>query len=124
MPVHDAFTRCAEYVDQAQRAMLRSVPSSARAMAVPVTTATETLRLALADARGLLPAWRHPAVEEHWRACRAALDDTVAGIALCIETCATTDELEDALTAVSDLLAPLHAFVDAQDTFAALRTRR
>lgn len=116
-PVHEAFLRCAAHVDLAQRAMLRCVPSSARSIALPLEVGAETVRLALADALRELPGWRHPAVEESWQACRAAIDETIARLDPAVARAAATDELEVALTAVQDLLDPLHAFVDAEEAF-------
>lgn len=115
--MHEAFLRCAEHVDLAQRAMLRCVPSSARSLAIPLEVGAETVRLALADARAAMPAWRHPAVEPHWLACSAAIGETLAGLDAAVARAGATVELEVALTAVQDLLDPLHAFVDAQEAF-------
>lgn len=115
--MHEAFLRCAEHVDLAQRAMLRCVPSSARSLALPLEVGAETLRLALADAHAALDGWRHPAVEESWLACRAAIGETLGLLDGAVARAAATDELEVALTAVQDLLDPLHAFVDAEDAF-------
>jgi len=116
-PAYEAFVRCAEHVDLAQRAMIRCVPSSARSLALPLDVGAETLRLALADAAALLPAWRHPAVEDAWVACDAAVGATLAGLGRAVTVARSTDELEVALTAVQDLLDPLHAFVDAEEAF-------
>ena len=120
-PAYEAFGVTARHVDLAQRAMLRCVPGSARSMALPLAVGTDTLRLALADARGTMLGWRHPAVEEPWTACARAIDETLSRIDATVAVAAATAELEDALTAVSDLLEPLHAFVDAEAAFAALR---
>lgn len=124
VPAYDAFVACAADVDLAQRAMIRCVPSSARSLAIPPDVGAETLRLALADAAAGMPAWRHPAVEEHWQRCAAAIDQTLAGVDRALAVVKSTVELEDALTAVQDLLDPLHAFVDAEQAWAALRVRR
>jgi hypothetical protein len=121
VPAHEAFLRCAAHVDLAQRAMIRCVPSSARSMALPLVVGAETLRVALADARREMDAWRHPALDAAWEACRAALDETLAGVDRAVAVASGTDELEVALTAVQDLLDPLHAFVDAEAAFNALR---
>jgi len=121
VPAHEAFLRCAAHVDLAQRAMIRCVPSSARSMALPLEVGAETLRLALADARGGMDAWRHERVEAAWRACSDSLDETLANVDAAVARAAATDELEVALTAVQDLLDPLHAFVDAEEAFRALR---
>ena len=86
-------------------------------MALPLEVGAQTVRIALADATAAMPAWRHPAVERHWLACRAALDETLAGLDAAVATAAGTVELEVALTAVQDLLDPLHAFVDAEEAF-------
>ncbi len=121
VPVHEAFLRCAEHVDLAQRAMIRCVPSSARSMALPLSVGAETLRVSLAAAREAMPAWRHPSLEDAWRACDEAIGATLAGVDGAVATASATKELEVALTAVQDLLDPLHAFVDAEEAFRRLR---
>jgi hypothetical protein len=123
-PRYEAFLACAAHVDLAQRAMIRCVPSSARSMALPLPVGAETLRLALHDARAAMPAWRSPEVEAAWLACAAALDETLAGVDAAVATASATDELEVALTAVQDLLEPLHAFVDAEAALRAASGRR
>jgi hypothetical protein len=123
VPVHEAFERCAAHVDLAQRAMIRCVPSSPRSLALPLEVGAQTVRAALADARAAMPHWRHRDLEQHWLACDAALDATLAGIDTAIQTAQATTELEVALTAVQDLLDPLHAFVDAEEAFGRLRRR-
>ena len=101
--------------------MIRCVPSSMRSLAIPLPVGAETLRLALADARALMPGWRHPSVEAAWLACDQAIDETLAGVDAAVERASGTVELEVALTAVQDLLDPLHAFVDAEEAFARSR---
>lgn len=123
VPVHEAFERCAAHVDLAQRAMIRCVPSSPRSLALPLQVGAQTVRAALADARAEMPAWRHQELEPHWLACAAALDATLVGLDAAIETAQATTELEVALTAVHDLLEPLHAFVDAEEAFGRLKRR-
>jgi hypothetical protein len=122
-PAYDAFVRCAAHVDLAQRAMIRCVPSSARSMAIPPDVGAQTLRMSLADAAEAMPAWRHPAVESHWQHCESALAETLAGVDRALAVVKSTVELEDALTAVQDLLDPLHAFVDAEQAWGAMRVR-
>ena len=121
-PAYEAFLACAAHVDLAQRAMIRCVPSSARATPLPLAVGAETLRVALADARAAMPAWRHPRVEETWRRCEAAIGETLDGLDRCVAVASGTRELEVALTAVQDLLDPLHAFVEAEEEFARLRS--
>ena len=98
--------------------MIRCVPSSARSVALPLAVGAETLRLSLSAASDAMPAWRHPAVDGEWLACTAALEATLAGVSAYVGIAAATAELEVALTAVQDLLDPLHAFIDAQEAFA------
>lgn len=121
---YDAFQRCAGHINLAQRAMIRCVPSSPRSTPLPLDAGAQTLRISLADARRDLAGWRRPEVEDVWLACAAALEETLISADAAIERAATTRELEVALAAVSDLLDPLHAFVDAQARFASLRRRR
>ena len=121
-----AFARCADHVDLGQRALIRCVPSSPRATPLPLDVGAETLRLSLAAAAREMPGWRHPDLEDDWLRCAAALDETLAGLDDALATAASTRELEVALTAVQEVLDPLHAFVDAEARLAALtrRTRR
>lgn len=121
--VHAAFARCAAQVDLAQRAMIRCVPSSARSLALPADVGAQTLELALAEAAAGMADWRQPAVEEHWLACTAALRATLDGLDRAVSIMKATPELEIALTAVQDLLDPLHAFVDAEQAFDRLKQR-
>jgi hypothetical protein len=121
VPVHEAFLRCAEHVDLAQRAMIRCVPSSARSVALPLAVGADTLRLSLAAAREGMDAWRDPRLDDAWRACDAAIDETLDAVDAAVARAQATRELEVALTAVQDLLDPLHAFVEAEEAFRALR---
>lgn len=120
-PAHAAFLACAAHVDLAQRAMIRCVPSSPRSAALPLAVGAETVRVSLGAARAAMPGWRHPAVLASWDACSLALEATLAAVDAAVARAAATDELEVALTAVQDLLDPLHAFVDAEAAFNALR---
>lgn len=104
--------------------MIRCVPSSARATPLPLPVGAQTLAMSLDEARAEMPGWRHPAVAEIWTECSAALDVTSQAVGRAVELASGTRELEVALTAVQDLLDPLHAFVDAQACFAALRRRQ
>lgn len=124
LAAYAAFRRCAEHIDLAQRAMLRCVPSSARSVALPLEVGAETLRLSLAQAGADMPAWRHPAVDDEWHQCERALADTLAGVDTAVAAASRTRELEVALTAVQDLIEPLHAFVDAEARFVAMRRSR
>lgn len=92
-------------------------------MALPLAVGAQTVRIALADADAQMPSWRHNAVELQWTACGAALQATLSGLDRAVETAGSTVELEVALTAVAELLDPLHAFVDAAERFDALRVR-
>lgn len=94
-----------------------------RSMALPLDVGAETVRIALAEAAALMPAWRHEAVEPHWAACNAAIEETLATLDGAVQIAARTSELEVALTAVQDLLDPLHAFVDAAEKFSSSRVR-
>ncbi len=120
-PVHAAFLACAEHVDLAQRAMIRCVPSSARSAALPLEVGAETVRVSLGEARVLMPLWRHPLLEAAWLACETGIEDTLNGLDGAVAAAGATEELEVALTAVQDLLEPLHAFVDAEEAFNRLR---
>ena len=119
-----AFAGCAEHVDLAQRAMIRCVPSSARATPLPLAVGAETLRQSLAAAAEEMAGWRHPAVAREWQQCADAIAETLAGVDRAVGVAAATRELEVALTAVQDLLDPLHAFVDAEEALAAPVRRR
>ena len=92
-------------------------------MALPLDVGAGTVRLALADAARLMASWRHEAVEQSWLACASAIDETLAGLDRAVATAGSTVELEVALTAVQDLLDPLHAFVDAAERFSQLKVR-
>jgi hypothetical protein len=116
-----AFRSCAAHVDLGQRAIIRCVPSSPRAVPLPLDVGAETLQLALSDAATGMAAWRRPELEGEWQACADGLAATRAGVEATVAVLRSTDELERALTAVQDLLDPLHAFVDAEAAFVRLR---
>lgn len=92
-------------------------------MALPLAVGAQTVRISLREAALLMPGWRHESLERWWLACGMALEETLAGLDDAVTVAAATDELEIALTAVQDLLDPLHAFVDAAERFDTLRVR-
>jgi hypothetical protein len=92
-------------------------------MALPLGVGAQTVRIALADAQALMPYWRHEVIEGCWAACEAAIAETLGGLDHAVGTAAATVELEVALTAVQDLLDPLHAFVEAAERFEKLKVR-
>lgn len=92
-------------------------------MALPLGVGAQTVRISLQEAAALMPGWRHDSLERWWLACGLAIEETLAGLNHAVQVAAATDELEVALTAVQDLLDPLHAFVDAAERFDTLRIR-
>jgi hypothetical protein len=77
----------------------------------------------LTRARGLMPSWRRPELEDEWSAC-------TDGLAIALDR--ATQLLNDAYEAtgfgslvglVEDLLDPLEPFAQAEDRFASLRRR-
>jgi hypothetical protein len=121
-PAWEAFTGQAERVAAARRALLACLPVG-RVNPAPVPVGLDLLRDELGDVAAQLDAWRVPAVEEHWQACRASIDEALAAVEPARTVAATTGELEELLGAVGDVVEPLAVWGEAERAWRRLRMR-
>jgi hypothetical protein len=116
---HDAwwaFLDCAEVIEGGRRVLLGTLPTG-RVEPAPIAVGLDAMRQAIGDAREWMPRWHVADVDEldhAWRRCETALDDALAGCGHVAEVAATTDELEELLTALQDVIDPLDGFSDAE----------
>jgi hypothetical protein len=127
MPPHlaqpwSAFLTQAQRVEDARQALLGCLPVG-RVDPAPVPVGLDLLRDELRAVDGDLGAWRTPAVEAQWLACRAALAESLEHIEPTRATAQGTDELEVLLDAVTDVVEPLDVWQDAERHWRSLRVR-
>lgn len=112
-PAWRAFLDCAQVIESGRRVLLSTLPTG-RVEPAPIAVGIDAVAGAIADARQWMPAWRVAPVERAWADCLAALDMADAGIDHAHEVAAETTELEELLEAVTEIVAPLDAFADAE----------
>lgn len=108
-----AFLDCAEVIEGGRRVLLGTLPTG-RVEPAPIGVGLDAQRRAIQDAREWMPGWRVDEVDHEWQACAKALDDAEGSLEGVAEVAATTDELEDLLTALQDVIDPLDSFADAE----------
>jgi hypothetical protein len=119
-PRIEALRRVVAEVELAKDAMTSTVPTT-RLPGTPLPDALLELDEHLARAKELMAAWRHPGVEEEWRACAEAIDGSLRrGAALRAEA-PELGGFEGLIWAVDQVLAPLEAFEAAAERFRSLR---
>jgi len=114
--LHDAwwaFLDCAELIEGGRRVLLGVLPTG-RVEPAPIAMGTDALRRALADTRVWMPRWQIAEIEDEWQTCMRALDEAEAGLTEIDGVAASTNELEELLTAVQDVIEPLDTFADAE----------
>jgi hypothetical protein len=107
-------------VEEAKRAMTATVPTT-RLPGTPLAEALFELEERLGEARLRMPAWRDPAVEREWRACDAALVESLRRAAELREQAPELGGFEGLIWAVDRLLTPLESFEAAAERFRTLR---
>lgn len=107
-------------MESAKRALTWTVPTT-RAPGTPLAEALLECEERLGRALELMPAWRHPAVEDEWRACEAGLRGSLDRAAELREEAPELGGFEGLIWAVDRLLAPLEAFEAAAERFRTLR---
>jgi len=118
----EAFQRQAERVEQARQALLRCLPVG-RVEPAPIGLGLDLLRDELHAVRAEMDAWRVPAAEQDWTACREAVDEALAHIEPARRVSLETGELEELLTAVTDVVEPLDAWATAERHWLKRRVR-
>lgn len=123
VPAWEAFRAQAERIEAARQALLGCLPVG-RVDPAPVPVGLDTLRHELEAVAARLDEWWVPAIDEHWRQCRRALEEAREAIGSARREAATTGELEELLGAVSEVVEPLDAWHDADVAWNKLRRRR
>lgn len=114
--LHDswwAFLDCAEVIEGGRRILLGTLPTG-RVEPAPVAVGIDALRRALEDARAWMDRWKVDELIDEWRDCHGAMDESEENLEMVLEVAATTDELEELLGAVEEVIAPLDTFADAE----------
>ncbi|MDX1510125.1 MAG: hypothetical protein R3249_02155 [Nitriliruptorales bacterium] len=108
-----AFLDCAAVIEGGRRQLLSTLPAG-RVEPAPVGVGIEALERALQDAAAWMVTWRVPELEEAWDACQRGIAEAVAALPAVHDVAATTSELEELLTAVSEIVSSLDRFADAE----------
>jgi hypothetical protein len=118
-----AFAAQAERVEGARQALLSCLPVG-RVDPAPIPVGLDLLRDELVAVRDELERWRVEPVEAQWRACAAAIAEALEHVEPARATAAETDELEELLVTVADVIEPLDVWQEAEHAWHALRSRR
>lgn len=121
-PAEAAFGRVLEELEPAKVAITDVLPGT-RMPGRPLGDALEEFERRLVAAGSLMPAWRHPAVDEEWRACDEGLAEALAMTRRIRREAPDVVGFEGMLGLVEGLLDPLDPFTQAEDRFRRLRTR-
>ena len=116
----DGLRRVVIEVDGAKDAMTSTVPTT-RLPGTPLPDALLELEEHLERAKGLMPDWRHPEVEDVWLACDEGIDESFRRATKLREEAPDLGGFEGLIWAVDQVLAPLEAFEAAAERFRTLR---
>jgi hypothetical protein len=107
-------------IEAAKGALTGTVPST-RSAGIPLAEGILELEQGLTAAQALMPAWRHPDVEDEWLACDAGIRESLQRARRLREDPPELGGFEGLIWAVDQLLAPLEAFEAAAERFRTLR---
>src|SRR5688572_14323043 len=107
-------------VEAAKDAMTGTVPST-RSAGTPLAEGILELEQRLTAAQALMPAWRHPELDDEWLACDAGIRESLDRARRLREDPPELGGFEGLIWAVDQLLAPLEAFGAASERFRTLR---
>lgn len=110
------FLDCAQVIESGRRVLLSTLPTG-RIEPAPIGVGLDAVRGAITDARAWMPRWKVDLVIEDWQDCQAAMDEAWGSLDEVAQVAAETSELEELLEAVTDVVAPLDAFADAERTW-------
>ena len=115
-PAWQGFIDCAQVIESGRRVLLSTLPTG-RIEPAPIGVGLDAVRGAITDARTWMPRWKVDLVIEDWQDCQAAMDEAWGNLEHVAEVAAETSELEELLEAVTEVVAPLDAFADAERTW-------
>ena len=107
-------------IEAGKQAMTGTVPST-RSAGTPLAEGILALEQRLAAAQELMPAWRHPELEDEWVACDAGIRESLKRAQRLREDPPELAGFEGLIWAVDRLLEPLEAFEAAAERFRTLR---
>ena len=107
-------------IDAAKDAMTGTVPST-RSPGTPLAEGILELEQRLKAAQALMAAWRHPDLEDEWRACDDGIGESLERAQRLREDPPELGGFEGLIWAVDQLLEPLEAFEAAAERFRTLR---
>jgi hypothetical protein len=107
-------------IEAAKDALTGTVPST-RSPGTPLAEGILELEGRLATAQTLMPAWRHPDVEQEWRGCDEGIRESLDRSRRLREDPPELGGFEGLIWVVDRLLEPLEAFEAAADRFRTLR---
>jgi hypothetical protein len=116
----DGFRVVVAEVEAGKGAMTSTVPST-RLPGTPLAEAIAVLEDHLGRAKELMPAWRHPDVEEAWLACESAIGESLERARKLREDPPELGGFEGLIWVVDQVLAPLEALEAAAERFRTLR---
>ena len=116
----DRFRAVVGPVHDAKDVMTSTVPTT-RLPGTSLPDALLELEEHLASAKGLMPAWRDPHVEDVWRDCDEAIDESLRRATRLREAAPELGGFEGLIWAVDQVLGPLDAFEAAAERFRSLR---
>lgn len=116
LPAWQAFLDCAAVIEGGRRTLLGTMPVG-RVEPTPVGLGVDAMTTALGDARAWMDAWRIEPLQEDWQACDEAMREARDNLAVVREVAASTTELEELQESVAEVVAPLDAFADAEQTW-------
>ena len=111
-----AFLDCAAVIEGGRRMLLGTMPVG-RVEPTPVGLGVDAMAAALDDAEEWMEAWHVEALADDWQDCRDAMAEARANLDEVRAVAAETDELEELQEAVGEVVAPLDAFADAEQTW-------
>jgi hypothetical protein len=107
-------------VEAAKDALTGTVPTT-RLPGTPLAEAIAEFEDHLDRAKELMPAWRHPDVEDEWLACSAGIGESLEHAARLRKDPPELGGFEGLIWIVDQVLAPLEAFEAAAERFRTLR---
>lgn len=116
LPAWQAFLDCAAVIEGGRRTLLGTMPVG-RVEPTPVGLGVDAMAAALDDAEGWMDGWRIEALADDWADCREAMTEARTNLGAVRAVAAETDELEELQEAVGEVVAPLDAFADAEQTW-------
>jgi len=102
-------------VEEAKEALAAAAPGG-RSSGAPLAEALAAFDECLGEARGSMPSWRRPGLDEVWGACRRGLEEAMRR-AERFRLGDTPEGYEQLYGELADLMEPLDAFAVALDRF-------